>query len=259
MMRFVLGWLTIVSWTLAAAGVPSATRPEVPHDGVEWGRESLESHSDLPWYNPSEDRLQRIDVAPNKDDENRHSHWEAAEKTAAQSTTTRDGSGFWTVMETLAWIVLGSLLGLLIWILVRAAMRSDLAKRRGEKAAESAPVAKNRIEDLPVPLSPQHHDLLSAARAYQAAGDFAKAIIYAFAHQLVELDKHHLIQLSKGKTNRQYLAELRRQPVFTELLRPTMLAFEDVFFGHHDLSPQRFQACWDDLDRFHQQLEQVAS
>ena len=37
-----------------------------------------------------------------------------------------------------------------------------------------------------------------------------------------------------------------------------MLAFEDVFFGNHELSPQRFQTCWKDLDRFHQQLEQVA-
>ena len=37
-----------------------------------------------------------------------------------------------------------------------------------------------------------------------------------------------------------------------------MLAFEDVFFGHHELSQQRFEQCWEDLDRFHQQLEQVA-
>ena len=41
-------------------------------------------------------------------------------------------------------------------------------------------------------------------------GDYGMAIIYAYAYQLVELDQHHAIQLRKGKTNRQYLRELRR-------------------------------------------------
>ncbi|MFO7906997.1 MAG: DUF4129 domain-containing protein, partial [Pirellulaceae bacterium] len=75
----------------------------------------------------------------------------------------------------------------------------------------------------------------------------------------VELDKHHLIQLNKGKTNREYLGELRRRPEFAALLGPTMRAFEDVFFGHHEISRERFQACWDDLDRLHRQLRETAS
>ncbi len=255
-MQLALGWLIVLSGSCATAG---AMRPEGPPDGIEWGRESLGARSDLPWYDASEDRLRRIDVAPNQDDENRHSQWAADEQAAtAAPRPRRDWSLLWKILETLAWLTLGSLLALLIWALVRAALWSDLRAVRGEVVVEQVQVSESRIEDLPVPVSPQHHDLLSAARAYYAAGDYTKAIIHAFAHQLVELDKHHLIQLSKGKTNRQYLAELSRHPVFKELFRPTMLACEDVFFGHHALSRQRFQACWDDLDRFHQQLEQVA-
>ncbi len=109
-----------------------------------------------------------------------------------------------------------------------------------------------------MPIQPQHTDLLAAARAYLAQGDLGKAIIYAFAHQLVQLDEHHLIQLTKGKTNRQYLRELKPHPEFQDLLCPTMFAFEDVFFGHHELTRQRFDDCWQSLERFHQRLEQVA-
>ncbi len=108
-----------------------------------------------------------------------------------------------------------------------------------------------------MPGSPKHTDLLAAARAYLEAGDLGNAIVHVFAYQLVELDKHHLIQLTRGKTNRQYLGELRTHPKFIDLLTPTMLAFEDFFFGHHELSGPRFQACWKDLDDFHQHLERV--
>ena len=83
------------------------------------------------------------------------------------------------------------------------------------------------------------------------------AIIYAYAYQLMELDQHHAIELRKGKTNRQYLRELRSQPRLRELLRGTMRAFEDVFFGHHTLSRPQFQRCWDGLEEFRQRLEHL--
>ena len=119
-------------------------------------------------------------------------------------------------------------------------------------------VTSARFEDLPVSVSPSEHNLLAAARACYEVGNFDQAIIFAYAYQLVELDRRHLVQLSKGKTNRQYLRELSRQPQLQAILRQTMLAFEDVFFGHHSLSSTRFQQCWDSLDEFHQQLEQPA-
>jgi hypothetical protein len=55
------------------------------------------------------------------------------------------------------------------------------------------------------------------------------------------------------------VAELARQPWLQELLRNSMVAFEDVFFGHHALAPERFEGCWQNLDRFHQHLEQLAA
>ncbi len=254
MTRLACSWCAILILLVATQAVADS---ETPADGARWGRESLESRTDLPWYNPSTDQLRRIDVAPNPDDEHRHSRWarnvKSRNRPAAAHTTNS-----MAILEIFAWILLGGLLGVLLWLLVRAAMRGDSSHGRSVKA-EPVTVSSGRIEDLPMAVAPQHQDLLAAAREYYAAGNLAAAIIYAFAHQLVELDKHHLIQLSKGKTNRQYLNELKMHPDLTGLVRPTMLAFEDVFFGHHDLAPDRFRTCWENLDQFHQQLQQVAS
>ena len=77
-------------------------------------------------------------------------------------------------------------------------------------------------------IPPTDRDLLAAARACYEAGDYGMAIIYAYAYQLMELDQRHAIQLRKGKTNRQYLRKFRTKPRLRELLRDTMLAFEDA-------------------------------
>ena len=51
---------------------------------------------------------------------------------------------------------------------------------------------------------------------------------------------------------------MRRGDVF-DLLRVTMLAFEDVFFGNHPLERGRFESCWSRLDAFHHSLEQATA
>ena len=80
-----------------------------------------------------------------------------------------------------------------------------------------------------------------------------------FNYQLVQLDKHQWIRLTRGKTNRQYLGETRVQPSLFGLMENTMLAFEDVFFGNYELSQERFEACWNRLDDFHKIVQETSS
>ncbi|MHB0956997.1 MAG: DUF4129 domain-containing protein [Pirellulaceae bacterium] len=221
-------------------------------------REVLRTKSDLPWYDPDTDALHRIEVTPDEDDPYRHSSWAADRAPNAATTSANAPSTFWKFMQVIAWIVLGGLLAAVMWLLVRAAQRLDVGNSVEPAVVDRAGSDAQRMEDLPINVPPSDHDLLAAARACYEAGDYGKAITYAYAYQLVELDKRHLVQLSKGKTNRQYLRELRMKPGLQILLRETMLAFEDVFFGHHALSKLRFQHCWDSLDEFHRQLEQPA-
>ena len=89
-------------------------------------------------------------------------------------------------------------------------------------------------------------------------GDFNRAVVYLYGYQLVQLDKRQQIELAKGKTNRQYLWELRSRREMKNLLEPTVVAFEDTFFGEHDLDRSRFESLWQNVDRFHQLLEQPA-
>lgn len=238
-----------------ALPLPASAAIDASIDSVEAGKQALESRRELPWYDTEQDELQPIDVQPRPDDLKRQSDWSATPQ--ANRPRGRLSPLLVTILRALAWIALSLLVAAIIWALVWAAMRAEKTKLPQLEVHE-AEVGESRLEELPVEVSPQITDLLGAARAFYESGDLGKAIIYAFAHQLVELDKHHLIQLTKGKTNRQYIGELRAHPRFIELLTPIMLAFEDVFFGHHEISLQRFQACWEVLSQFHDQLEQVA-
>jgi hypothetical protein len=117
----------------------------------------------------------------------------------------------------------------------------------------------DRLEQLPVNLRRSRSDLLGEARRHYQAGEYNEAIIYLYSYFLVELDKAQRIRLLRGKTNRQYLRELRDAPELRSLTARAMVAFEDVFFGGHDLSRAGFEACYSRLDEFHLQLEPVAA
>ena len=76
-----------------------------------------------------------------------------------------------------------------------------------------------------------------------------------FSYLLVEMDQHQLIRLAKGKTNRQYLREIGRRRSLRGLVERTMIAFEAVFFGHHGLDREGFEACWSQVAEFQRLVE----
>ena len=116
-----------------------------------------------------------------------------------------------------------------------------------------------RIEKLSFQVQRPSHDLLSEARASYAAGNYAKAIVYLFSYQLVHLDRNHLVRLAKGKTNRQYLREVRAQADIVRIVGETMTVFEDVLFGRHTIDRRQFEACWNRLDEFHQCVQKAGT
>jgi hypothetical protein len=71
----------------------------------------------------------------------------------------------------------------------------------------------------------------------------------------VELDRHHVIRLAKGKTNRQYVRETRQRPLLRTILETTMVAFEDAFFGNKTLSREAFERSWNRVNEFRMELE----
>ncbi len=218
---------------------------EEPRQAVEAGRESLDKWwSSYPWYDSANDGVGRVDVSP--------PWYEAWDWDWLDFGWNWSFSFPSSLMQWLAWIAVATLLILMAWLLIRAYRdRSGGAtSRTGKGLAEADEDDGARIESLPFSVASGRLDLLAEARRRYQQGDYGKAVIYLFSFQLVELDKHQCIHLTKGKTNRQYMREVGPRRPLRALVEQTMVAFEDVFFGHRTLDRRRFETCWSRLDEF---------
>jgi hypothetical protein len=156
------------------------------------------------------------------------------------------------------YIVLGVLGILLILILIFFIRRIRTSQNAGEGSAgrEAKGLSDvDRIEALPFRVQAGQGDLLAQATELYRQGRFAEAIVLLFSYFLVEMDKHQVIRLTKGKTNRQYLREIGARRSLRDLVERTMTAFEAVFFGHHPLDRQGFEACWSQVAEFQRLIE----
>jgi len=150
---------------------------------------------------------------------------------------------FWGILAVL---VIG-VIGLIVWAIIN---REQTNNDPGLPSRPSDLSEEQRLEELPVQLDPAFQNLLDRVRECYDNGDYNQAIIYLFSYKLIQLDKKHLIRLTRGKTNHQYLREVTGHNQLQDTLRLTVRAFEDVFFGNHDLTKSRFQQCWDNVDIF---------
>lgn len=227
-------------------------QPQTDQGPIEAGHEALQEAADFPWYDGKQDTIRRMDVYPPKDLAARKSKWQTRPPAAWNWP-----SWLTYLLQTLGWIVLASLLFTVIWLIARAAMVEGWRSGTGTGSEESLHGDIDRIEALPFHLQRPQTDLLAEARRHYELGNYSEAIIYLYSYQLVQLDRHQLIRLTKGKTNRQYLREVRPRRALFDVLFRSMVAFEDVFFGRHTLGRDQFEVCWRRLDEFHQQLEQA--
>lgn len=228
-------------------------------EAVEAGREALDDSVTFPWYDADSDDLQRLNVEPPDDVKNRGSKWERTVK--AKKARTPLPGWLWKMLEVLGWTLLVMALVAVGYFLVRAFLVAESGHASGKAVTEGTLGTGDidRVESLPFQLKAPQTDLLAEVRRHHEAGNYKDAIIYLYSYQLVELDKHQLIRLTKGKTNRQYLREVQRRGDLFRSLQASMLAFEDVFFGNHSLERGRFESCWSGLDAFHQSLAQATA
>jgi hypothetical protein len=248
---------------LALAASAAAQQPPRP---IRSGAEALRQLGDVPWYDAQLDELRPVEVAPPRAPpprpdvaENLVSRSKEDEKGDGQDgekAATAAGSLFSYVMLLLG---LGAL-SIALLVVLNLMIRTFITRRGATSASDDVRSSSrvDRIEQLPVNLRRARSDLLGEARRHYEAGQYNEAMIYLYSYMLVELDKSQHIRLLHGKTNRQYLWELRRSPELRQLVAQAMIAFEDVFFGGHNLDRSRFEACYGALDAFHQQTEPAA-
>ncbi len=202
-------------------------------DPVADGRDALNQWFGYPWYDAETDGVRRIEASDPWD-------W----------SFSFPGS----LLQWAAWIAIGLLLALAAYLLVRAFANRE--KRLAKKTAEPAGAA-DRVEALPAALAGTigPMDYLAEAERCRQSGDYGRAVVYLYSHELWQLDCHGRIRLTRGKTNRQYLGEVAPSPALRGLVESTMLVFEDVFFGHHAIERPAFEAVWEKLGEFQTLVE----
>lgn len=226
---------------------------------VESGRKALQGPTRFPWYDAQQDALRRIDVRPPKETaEHRGSTWQASPfpEPASRPSFGWDWSVLRAIVQALLWSGLLALLIWLIYVLVRSYLRQHSAAEDEERTEQDRRAEEDVIENLPFDVARPQTDLLAEARRLYETGAYAQAVVYLFSYQLVRLDRSQHIRLTRGKTNRQYMRELQPRPELRGLVERTMVAFEEVFFGHYPLDRAGFERCWEQLDEFHQRLSE---
>lgn len=229
---------------------------EIQQEAMEAAKRALGSGGRYPWYDRAKDDVRPLNVVPRNAEGERGEQWIDDSKPQARPVTTRPRvSLFGGVLSWIGLTALILLLGLIAYLIVTTFLKDEVSESVSVRKVVNSRRDADRVEALPFQLRAAEGDFLAEARRLYEQGQYSAAIVYLFSHQLVELDKRHFIRLAKGKTNRQYLRETRRQPTIAGILEGTMIAFEDAFFGHKTLSRESFERCWRQQEQFQSELE----
>ncbi len=248
----------IAWWCCAFFCITAAAQFVEPGEAESAGQESLSARS-YPWYDADKDDSRTVDIQVHKepteedlDPGNRNSDWIYDDTSTAKPATPPTMPGWLAgLLELLTWGILAiavvAIAGLMIWGFMLAT-RSGPSGSMTKKKTLDRTTDVDRVEELPVNIAPKS-DLLAEARRLFEAGDYAQAAVYLYSYKLMMLDRAQQIRLTRGKTNRQYLAEVA-VPALRDILKPTMIMFEDAFFGKRDIPRQRFDSCWNRIEAF---------
>lgn len=224
-------------------------------NAVDNGKNALQSQHLMPWYDPASDSLKPLRLAREKveDYPSDPFSWKLPSWLEwIGSATLADLVG--DLLRILGYLILIILVACAVYFVVRAIMLSKNPNRRKKKKATAGIELTgdvDRIDQLPFQLEVPRGNLLDEARRRYEQGDYRTAIIYLYSYKLLRLDERQFIQLTLGKTNRQYLREVRQTPALAQILGQTMGVFEDAFFGQYQIVREQFEPCWQSLTMFH--------
>jgi hypothetical protein len=229
-------------------------------DPIQSTKDALSSGSRFPWYDRQNDSARRLNIVPRVPPDDRGQKWSSVPvqptPTNTQNPMRMPRLNF--VGGTLQWLGLTALivlLGIIAYLIATSFLKEEISSGASDRKVVEVRRDADRVEALPFKVRAATTDFLAEARRLYDAGQYSEAIIYLFSYQLVELDRNHVIRLSKGKTNRQYLREARPRPLLAGVLETTMIAFEDAFFGNKSLSRDTFEQSWARLNDFRLELE----
>lgn len=249
--------ISLVALLLIVSGSASAQDEDVIQKSFQKGN--------YPWYDADSDEA-RFDGDVSDFDSaitaNRNEVPEQLIATpTAQNQNTSESASWWMMLiwVGLALLALTVLIALAVWFILKMDPPSG-AGSSSEEEEEGTLFNSERVERLPFEMKKTSGDFHAAAEGAYQKGDFRAATTYLFSHVLLTLDRHQMVRLRRGKTNRQYLNELSNgnAQILTPYFERLMTAFESTFFGNHDIPRPKFEECWNALPQFHEQLKQTS-
>ncbi|HEV3415834.1 MAG TPA: hypothetical protein VG056_03455 [Pirellulales bacterium] len=265
-------WLGIPSQLLAATD---------PNTAVQSGHDALGPSGRFPWYDSDRDDVRPVNLHTSDDSTDDSSKGKSTSRgqpgDGSGSGGSGDGSGSSggndssmsidpsvvsaPALMWIAWIAIAAVLLWIVYMLIRAFLDREARNAKPTDSQDAAEEVsdEDRLDALPTRVSAVKGGLLDEARRQYEAGNYNTAIIYLYSYQLIKLDQNQMLRLAKGKTNRQYLRELAVRPELYGILAQSLVPFEDVFFGEHQLARERFEACWNQVDRFNRLVEQAST
>jgi hypothetical protein len=235
---------------LAAAAVAAAKESPVlkAPDAPATARTALEKGG-YPWYDARSDAVKPI-WPPREWDLDWLDRWLRGLRFGGLGKLASAGD---LVALVLAMLGLLILLGVLVvlWRNYRPGVGNLLATARG-------PGGVSRVEGLPEGLRPGTDDPWAEAVRCRARGDYARAVVCLFAHQLLTLDRLRQVRLVPGRTGRQLVrAIVDRQ--FRGWVEPTLRLFERVYYGQQPPSAEAFEVVWAAAEAFQRRIAEGAA
>lgn len=139
-----------------------------------------------------------------------------------------NGTAIQVIFYTLIALIIGAIL---FMILKNASWKSN---PKIEKSLNDQSDATN-VEDIAT------LDLDDLLKQSQAAGNYRLALRINFLSLLKRLNEIGFIRWKKDKTNREYLNELLAKQRFFDEVRTLTLAYEQVWYGDHDLPADAYE------------------
>lgn len=260
MIRAIALWILVVGSGINAGCYADETPESVDVDV----RQSL---SNAPWFDSETGEVVPVEVVPRVDDSiHRDSRWlpkpKKIKKTAQTQTTTANNTGGGrtgmfgssvTLGNLLGWVLILVLIVVIVGAITYAVARAEVQFGGGASAGKPQKSKSDlpdedlleRIKHLPPELRRTDVNLRTECERLMNEGRFDQSIILLLGHQLLLLDRIGLLRLSRGKTNGRYVRETRTNDrQCGEWLRDTADAFEQSYFGRHEIPREAFEKLW---------------
>ena len=202
---------------------------------LESVNKSLKKKKYFPWYSNKNGQLKFLPPVPDK---------------PAKAPSNNQNTFNWdAIFNCIFWIILIVIFIFLVFavILIVFHLKENKTDEKNENHDQTDDLQRQR-ESLPIEAAQQIGSLDLLAESSLKEGDFRKAIIYHFSWLLIELDRKKIIHLQNGKTNRQFLSEIKFRDELAALYSHVMDLFEKTYYGARPISEEDFMTVWQERD-----------